>query len=96
MLMNVIDKYREAGITIEVREGNLAVKAPKNALTIEQKEFLKANKEDIIRVLTERGTENVPLTDIQSAYFLGRTDGFSFGENTDLIAHLALSMRTDL
>lgn len=79
MLMNVIDKYREAGITIEVREGNLVVKAPKNALTLEQKEFLKANKEDIIRGLTERKSDNVPLTDIQSAYFLGRTAGFSFG-----------------
>ena len=79
MLINVIDKYREAGITIEVKEGNLLVKAPKNALTLEQKEFLRANKEDIIRVLTERKTDNVPLTDIQSAYFLGRTDSFLFG-----------------
>ncbi len=79
MLINVIDKYREAGITIEVKEGNLLVKAPKNALTLEQKEFLRANKEDIISVLTERKTDNVPLTDIQSAYFLGRTDSFLFG-----------------
>ena len=76
----MIKKYRENEIYIEVKEGNLLIRKRAGTLTEEQKEFLKLHKEEIVAALEAGGAEKrFPLTDIQAAYFLGRMGGFSYG-----------------
>jgi len=85
MEMNVnyqelIRYYRDNGIALEVDQGKLKYQGKKGVLTSEQLEFLKIHRQGLIDALssdTER--EEFPLTDIQSAYLLGRMESFSYG-----------------
>ncbi len=79
VIRDLLKRYNEMGISIEVVDGNLSIKAPKGALSAEQKNYIKENKSEIIKVLMEGQNESVPLNDIQSAYFLGRMEGFKYG-----------------
>lgn len=78
-----IVKIRKNGIKLWTEDGKLRFKAPKGAMNDEFLSFLKDNKADVIKALDEENgivlTEDVenryetfPLTDIQSAYLLGR------------------------
>ncbi len=82
----VLKRYQDLGITLWTEQGNLCYSGPKNVLTEEQKYFLKQNKNRLIVELgkkeahkqTGRKTD-FPLTDIQSAYFVGRMGSFDYG-----------------
>lgn len=73
-----IRRYRERGIRLWVDNGKLRFSSPKGALTEEQLEFLKEHKEKIIEELS-RNNDKFLLTDIQSAYLLGRLESFDYG-----------------
>lgn len=51
----MIKKYRENEIYIEVKEGNLLIRKRAGTLTEEQKEFLKLHKEEIVAALEAGG-----------------------------------------
>lgn len=55
----MIKKYRENEIYIEVKEGNLLIRKRAGTLTEEQKEFLKLHKEEIVAALEAGGRRNV-------------------------------------
>lgn len=75
----LLKQYRDNGVIIEVKNNNLSVKAPSGTLSQEQLEFLKLHKKDIINSIRRNKIEEIPLTDIQSAYYLGRMSGFEYG-----------------
>ena len=79
VIRNLIKKYNGIGVIFDVRNENLVIKGPKDALSQEQKDYIRQHKDDIINELTKEQISEVPLNDIQSAYFLGRTEGFSYG-----------------
>ena len=90
MSVNNIVKIRKNGIKLWTEDGKLRFKAPKGAMNDEFLSFLKDNKADVIKALDEENgivlTEDVenryetfPLTDIQSAYLLGRRQDFAYG-----------------
>ncbi|WP_027845127.1 condensation domain-containing protein [Mastigocoleus testarum] len=84
------------GIKLSTRKEKLIIEAPKGALTPELKNSLAEHKQDIIRLLgqTEINTtslpviepeftrryEPFPLTDIQQAYWIGRSGIFDLGD----------------
>uniref|UniRef100_UPI00307AB056 AMP-binding protein n=1 Tax=Porcipelethomonas sp. TaxID=2981675 RepID=UPI00307AB056 len=85
-----IVKIKNNGIKLWTEDGKLRFKAPKGAMNDEFLSFLKDNKADVIKALDEENgivlTEDVenryetfPLTDIQSAYLLGRRQDFAYG-----------------
>ena len=83
------------GIELSTKKGKLIIAAPKGALTSELKNSLAEHKLDIIRLLgqtennttslpviepdTTRRYEPFPLTDIQQAHWLGRSEVFELG-----------------
>lgn len=80
--LRAINLYREKGITLWVDEDTkLCFKAPKGGLEKDHMDFLKQNKDTIIKLLIENRGEDTkfPLTDIQSAYLLGRLETFDYG-----------------
>ena len=85
-----IVKIRNNGIKLWTEDGKLRFKAPKGAMNDEFLSFLKDNKADVIKALDEENGivliedvenryETFPLTDIQSAYLLGRRQDFAYG-----------------
>lgn len=75
----LLKQYRDNGVMIDVKNHDLSVKAPRGLLSQEQIAFLKLHKEEIIQSI-QGNPEEIPLTDIQSAYYLGRMSGFAYGE----------------
>lgn len=75
----LLKQYRDNGVIIDVKNNDLSVKAPRESLSQEQIEFLKLHKEDIINSI-RMNIKEIPLTDIQSAYYLGRMSGFEYGD----------------
>ncbi|PYG89174.1 pyochelin synthetase [Ruminiclostridium sufflavum DSM 19573] len=86
----IIEKYENSGVKIWVEDNNLKFRAPKNALTDENKKELKLYKEAIITYLSNINQNVViadnnnrynifPLTDIQSAYLMGRDSSYKLG-----------------
>lgn len=79
------------GVTLYDEGGRLRYRAPKGALAPEQLEWLRENKEAVLAHVraAEFGPglvadpaarhEPFPLTDVQSAYLLGRSEAFDYG-----------------
>lgn len=76
---SLLKQYRDNGVIIDVKNGDLSVKAPRGALSQEQVTFLKLHKKEIVDSI-QLQAEQMPLTDIQSAYYLGRMGGFEAGD----------------
>jgi len=80
-------EFRQRRIVFWLHEetGELSLKAPKGALSGEDKDWLKEHKRSIVSILKKRNATAVSdksdfrLTDIQSAYLLGRNDLFDYG-----------------
>lgn len=93
---------RNNGIKLWSEDGKLRFKAPKGAMKDEFLSFLKDNKSDVIEVLNESSivlTEDIenryeafPLTDIQSAYLLGRRSDFAYG---GIACHIYMEIKYD-
>lgn len=90
-LYKLIEFLRKEGLTLWEEEGKLKYKAPKGVVNDNNLRLMKENKIDIINLLKEEKNqitveiddnskyEVFPLTDIQSAYLLGRSDAFEYG-----------------
>ncbi|RZS45024.1 pyochelin synthetase [Herbihabitans rhizosphaerae] len=79
------------GVRLWTEDGQLRFRAPKGVMTPERVAELRARKaailnhlaaieaEPTVRPAPEERHDPFPLTDIQSAYLLGRNDGFDYG-----------------
>lgn len=91
MILQNLAEMETRGICLNEQEGNIKYHAPKGALTSEDIGFLKAHKPEIIKILKQREGKVVfqmdpqqqyepfPLTGIQEAYMLGRTNVYQYG-----------------
>lgn len=86
-----IDDLERSGIRVWVESGQLRFRAPQGAMTDERRAQLRERKEEIVdhlnaggfpRLRAEPGArfEPFPITDVQSAYLLGRGRTFVYGE----------------
>ncbi|MFD7305242.1 amino acid adenylation domain-containing protein [Streptomyces pharetrae] len=79
------------GVTLYEESGRLGYRAPRGTLTPERLAWLREHKEPVLAHLRERDIgpalvpdpaadhEPFPLTDVQSAYLLGRSAAFDYG-----------------
>lgn len=88
-----VDGLGRLGIQLGVDGEELRLRAPKGSLTAPLKASIAARKADIVALLRERGSAQPPalvpapaerhepfaLTEMQEAYWLGRSDGFALG-----------------
>ncbi|SPE99883.1 non-ribosomal peptide synthetase [Streptomyces sp. MA5143a] len=92
--MNVgefVAELNAAGVAMYEEGGRLRYRAPKGAMTPERLETLKAHRDAVLALLRaeEYGAavvadpasahEPFPLTDVQAAYLLGRSEAFEYG-----------------
>ncbi|MFG2603297.1 amino acid adenylation domain-containing protein [Streptomyces sp. NPDC048514] len=90
-LAGLLAELEASGVELWEESGSLRFRAPQGALTGEQRALLKAHKDDVLDLLrtgydrvtvTPRPAERhapFPLTDVQTAYLLGRRDVFDYG-----------------
>lgn len=87
-MRDLVKKYEKLGVKLWVEEGNLKFRAPKGVITSERKTELKNNKEAITKFILELENiihdeegryETFPLTDIQAAYLVGRSEEYGSG-----------------
>lgn len=84
----MISELKSLGVELWADAGQLRFRAPKGVLTEERISLLRAHKQELLELLTseqidhllipeaERRYEPFPLTDVQSAYLLGRAGAF--------------------
>lgn len=88
--VEILNKYDALGVRLWANEGQLHFKAPANTLEQEHIAELRAIKDELLSYLEdienisftsspEERHEPFPLTDIQAAYLVGRTDSYDFG-----------------
>ncbi|MDH6351182.1 non-ribosomal peptide synthetase [Brevibacillus sp. 1238] len=89
--IELLTRLREEGVSIWEEAGNLRYKAPKGSLAPEDLQMLREQKAEIVALLQKEAqpVEVVPdpaarftpfpLTDVQSAYLLGRYELFGYG-----------------
>ncbi|MFF5481858.1 amino acid adenylation domain-containing protein [Streptomyces sp. NPDC012935] len=87
----LLTELRAAGVELYEEGARLGYRAPKGALTAERLDRLREAKDAVLARLRgqEYGAvlapdpdgrhEDFPLTDVQSAYLMGRTDAFDYG-----------------
>jgi pyochelin synthetase len=88
-LDDLIDELTGLGVQLWARDGQLRFRAPQGVLTAEHRAVLRANRDELMAMLeantltlTSRpqdADEPFPLTDVQAAYLLGRTEAFDYG-----------------
>ena len=77
----------ERGISLRASGGKLAFTAPRGVLTEDQRDALRQAKSEILAELTARENASIvpdpanrhlpfPLTDIQTAYLVGRNEAY--------------------
>ncbi|GHD88930.1 non-ribosomal peptide synthetase [Streptomyces naganishii] len=87
---DIISELEQAGLHLWEDEGKLRFRGPEGVMTPERRALLSGNREDVLRVLRERSPQQVlpdpdaahepfPLTEVQSAYLLGRRGAFEYG-----------------
>ncbi|WDV47396.1 amino acid adenylation domain-containing protein [Clostridiaceae bacterium M8S5] len=105
----IMDYFEKLGFTLWSEDGKLRYKAPQTVLTPENINKLKENKELIINYLKNNKTiknieiteniearyEEFPMTDVQSAYVLGRKDTFKYG-NVACHVYLEIDYKEEL
>lgn len=86
----LVEKYELLGVRLYCEDGKLKFKAPSGILTNERKAELVAHKEELIEYLSKAADikltcdkENrynaFPLSDIQTAYLMGRNTAYEYG-----------------
>ncbi|CQR73877.1 non-ribosomal peptide synthetase [Sporomusa ovata] len=87
----LVARLRGEGVSLWEENGKLRYRAPQGILTAGDLQVLKDCKEDILNLLQseakpvtvenhpEARYEPFPLTDVQSAYLLGRSEAFGYG-----------------
>lgn len=85
-LTSLLSKLSSAGLSLDVEQGNLKLRGPRDAITDELVAGLKANKLELIQHL-ELTRHSFPLTPLQSAYISGRSEGFELGGISNQVYH---------
>ncbi|MFD9735282.1 amino acid adenylation domain-containing protein [Umezawaea sp. NPDC059074] len=86
----IVDELRGLGVDLWAEEGQIRFRAPRGVLTDDRRAALRAHKAEIVDLLARDATpvvtadpaaraEPFPLTDVQTAYLLGRQDPFGYG-----------------
>ena len=87
----LVGRLEAAGVQLWVAAGELRFRAPRGALSDEDRAELRQHRSALleylrddrtsVRVVAEpdHGTDPFPLTDVQTAYLLGRSDGLDYG-----------------
>ncbi|MET9145421.1 amino acid adenylation domain-containing protein [Streptomyces sp. NPDC004042] len=88
-IAELLARYAEEGVVLWAQDGQLRFRAPQGRLTDAHRAELRAHKEAVLRHLEAREPalradpegrhEPFPLTDIQAAYLIGRTDAYAYG-----------------
>ncbi|MDG9726117.1 non-ribosomal peptide synthetase [Streptomyces sp. DH41] len=88
-IAELLARYADDGVVLWAQDGQLRFRAPQGRLTDTHRAELRTHKEAILRHLEAgEGTlradpgnrhEPFPLTDIQAAYLIGRTDAYAYG-----------------
>lgn len=87
---DILAELAQAGLHLWEDDGKVRFRGPEGAMTPERRELIVSRRDDVIHALRERDNEVVrpqpeerfepfPLTDVQSAYLLGRRDAFEYG-----------------
>lgn len=74
-------RLRDQGVHVWAQEGKLRFRAAAGGISEEQKAFLAAHRDEILALLGRQQDPGrlVPLTEIQSAYLVGRDDTYAYG-----------------
>jgi pyochelin synthetase len=88
-IAELLARYADDGVMLWAQDGQLRFRAPQGTLTDTHRAELRTHKEAILRHLEaaepalreDPGNrhEPFPLTDIQAAYLIGRTDAYAYG-----------------
>ncbi|MEV5866816.1 amino acid adenylation domain-containing protein [Streptomyces tendae] len=88
-IAELLARYADDGVTLWAQDGQLRFRAPQGRLTDTHRAELRTHKEAILRHLEaaqpalradpDNRHEPFPLTDIQAAYLIGRTDAYAYG-----------------
>ncbi|MEQ4715487.1 amino acid adenylation domain-containing protein [Nonomuraea sp. B19D2] len=89
LAVEIVAELRTLGVDLWEESGNIRFRAPRGVLTEERRAALREHKAEIVELLSgsavtiahdpEAGAEPFPLTDVQTAYLLGRQDSFGYG-----------------
>ena len=85
MIHMLLERLSKRNITIWTEAGKIKYKAPAGALTSEELQCIKENKEKIIKYLENHAIwskgvkETFPLTSIQKAYLIGSDQAYELG-----------------
>lgn len=102
--IHVVNNYAKRGIILYLDESKLKYKAQKNSLTEDDRKQLKELKQDIVSVLEkealpikveydeENRYEAFELTDVQSAYLIGRNNAFDYA---GVACHIYIEQKYD-
>ena len=100
--LEIITRLRSQGISITKKGEQINCKSPKGLIAKSDIEALKNFKNEIIKILEEESNLNIvvpdlesrfepfPLTDVQSAYLLGRSNAFEYG---GVACHIYLELK---
>lgn len=87
----LVDELHSAGVELWTEDEDIRFRAPQGVLTEARRTALRAHKAAVVALLREESRagdvtpdpeaagEPFPLTDVQSAYLLGRRDSFAYG-----------------
>ncbi|WP_320783231.1 non-ribosomal peptide synthetase [Streptomyces sp. CRN 30] len=88
-IAELLARYADDGVKLWVQDGNLRFRAPQGRLTDTHRAELRTHKDAILRHLTAGEPvpradpaarhDPFPLTDLQAAYLVGRTDAYAYG-----------------
>ncbi|MEU9731645.1 amino acid adenylation domain-containing protein [Streptomyces sp. NPDC048002] len=88
-IAELLARYADDGVVLWAQDGQLRFRAPQGRLTDTHRDELRTHKEAILRHLQAQEPvlradpdarhEPFPLTDIQAAYLIGRTDAYAYG-----------------
>ncbi|MFB7496396.1 amino acid adenylation domain-containing protein [Streptomyces sp. NPDC056161] len=88
-IAELLARYADEGVVLWAQDGQLRFRAPAGRLTDTHRAELRTHKEALLRHLAaeeptlhgdpEHRHEPFPLTDIQAAYLIGRTDAYAYG-----------------
>lgn len=88
-IAELLARYADDGVVLWAQDGQLRFRAPQGRLTDAHRAELRTHKEALLRHLEagepalradpDNRHEPFPLTDIQAAYLIGRTDAYAYG-----------------
>ena len=85
---NFLESLTHRGVKLRIEDKSIKYMAPKGALGIDDIKYLKEHKKEIMNLICEDlYHDEFDLTDVQSAYLIGRENIYKYG---DVACHLYL------